>query len=295
MIALAASVVLALYIIIPGLLARFVYGLFIPLRVIASSKAVEATRSVVTALVPFLLALLVVWHIPFLNRFPVEAAYPELKAQDYQLVASCIYSENIFVQKTQAFWQALDRTLPRQALFLFWYYLLTALMASALGYLTASYRKLGSNRSYRWFANKFLFPYISEWHPLLTSFVFSDPHTVVRADILTTNDTLYRGRVSEHFVDSDGRLTGLILTEAKRYDRRTYLRDWEQDNEIDTELYWRDIPGAKLYIFADKIVNLNLDYESPDPPEEAVLKFLRDRLNRAVSIQFRTGSGSEVN
>jgi len=289
-IALAASIVLALYVIIPGLLSRFIYRLFIPLRVIAGGKTEEATRAVVSAFVPFLLALLVVWHVPVLNEFPIGATHPESKAQDYQLVANCLYSETIFTQHTEAFWQALDRTLPRQSQFLFWYYLLTGMMALGLGYLTASYGKLGANPYYRWFANKFLFPHISEWHPLLTAFVFPDKQTAVRADILTITDTLYRGRVSEHFIDSDGRLTGLILTEAKRYDRRTYLRDWEQNREIKTDDYWRDIPGAKLYLFADKIVNLNLNYESPEPPEEAVLKFLRERLNRAVRIEFRPKS-----
>lgn len=286
MIALAASVILALYVIIPGLLSRFIYRLFIPLRVIPSGKTEEATRAVVTAFVPFLLALFVVWHIPGLNSFPVKAAHPEFKAQDYKLVANCLYSETIFTQQTQAFWQALTRTLPRQTLFLFWYYLLAALTAVGLGYLTASYGKLGSNRYYRWFANKFLFPRISEWHPLFTSFVFSDKQTVVRADILTTTDTLYRGRVSEHFVDSAGKLTGLILTEAKRFDRRTYLRDWDEDRLRKTDEYWREIPGAKLYMFADKIVNLNLNYETSEPPTDALTRFLLERLKLPVRIEF---------
>lgn len=286
MIALAASVLLALYILIPGLLSRFIYRLFIPLRVLAIGKTEEATHAVATAIVPFALALLVVWYVPGLNQIPVQAAHPELKAQDYQLVASCLYSESIFTQNTAAFWQALQRTVPRQSLFLFWYYLLNALTTLGLGYLSASYGKFGSNKYYRWFANKFLFPRISEWHPLFTSFVFADKQTVVRADILTTTDHLYRGKISEHFTDAVGKLTGLILTEAKRYDRRTYLRDSENNLGRNSEDYWREIPGAKLYISADKIVNLNLNYESDEPQEDALLGFLRERLKRAVSIEF---------
>ena len=286
MIALAASIILALYVIIPGLLSRFIYRLFIPLRVLAAGKTEEATRAVATAIVPFLLALFVVWYAPGLNCIPVHAAYPEFKAHDYKLVASCLYSETIFTQNADAFWLALDRTIPRQSLFLFWYYLLTVLMTIGLGYLSASYGKLGSNRYYRWFANKFLFPRISEWHPLFTAFVFADKQTVVRADILTTTDNLYRGTISEHFIDSTGKLTGLILTEAKRFDRRTYLRDWDEDRQRKTDEYWRGIPGAKMYMFADKIANLNLNYESAEPPEDALLKFLRERLNRAVKIEF---------
>jgi len=284
-IALAASVVLALYLIIPGLLSRFIYRLFIPLRVISGGKT-EASRAAASSIVPFLIALLVVWHAPGLNGFPVKAGRPEFRAQDYRLIASCLYSESIFIQNTQAFWQALERTVPRQTLFLFWYYSLTAVVALGLGYLTASYGRFGRNRYYRWFANKFLFPRISEWHPLFTAFVFPDKQTVVRAEILTTGDTLYRGRISEHFVDADGKLTGLILTEARRFDRRTYLLDWQENRQVKTEAYWRDIPGAKMYMFADKMVNLNLNYESSETPEEAIIKFLRERLNRAVQIEF---------
>jgi hypothetical protein len=293
-IALVASLILALYVIIPGLLSRFICRLFIPLRVIAGGKTEEATRAVVTAIIPFLLALIVVWYIPGLNRFPFRAPHFELKAQEYKLVASCLYSESIFTQNTSAFWQALGRTLQRQWLFLFWYYLLTALTAVGLGYLAASYGKFGSNRYYRWFANKFLFPRISEWHPLFTAFVFADKQTIVRADILTTTDTLYRGRISEHFIDATGKLTGLILTEAQRFDRRKYLQDWEADRQLKSSDYWREIPGAKLYMFADKIVNLNLNYESAEPSEDAFEKFIRERLNQAVRIKFTSRPRNDV-
>jgi len=30
----------------------------------------------------------------------------------------------------------------------------------------------------------------------------------------------------------------------------------------ETEAYWKEVPGDKLYVFADKIVDLNLSYES---------------------------------
>ena len=106
------------------------------------------------------------------------------------------------------------------------------------------------------------------------------------ADIVTTTDNLYRGRISEHFIDTDGKLTGLILTEAKRFDQRTYLRDCDSKNQRESEEYWREIPGAKLYMFADKIVNLNMNYESPEPTAEVLAKFLSERLKRPVRIDL---------
>jgi len=172
-IALAASILLALYIIIPGLLSRFVYRLFIPLRVLAVGRTEEASRALATAMLPFLLALFVVWYVPGLDRFPLKAD-PQFKEQDYKLIASCLYSEATFAKEEPMFWSALQRSISRQILFLFWYYSLTILTALSLGYLTASYGRFGSNRAYRWLANKFLLPRISEWHPLLTPFVFAD-------------------------------------------------------------------------------------------------------------------------
>jgi hypothetical protein len=43
------------------------------------------------------------------------------------------------------------------------------------------------------------------------------------------SDNLYRGVVSEHFVDGDGKLTGVILTEAVRFDRRSFLAGQRRD------------------------------------------------------------------
>ncbi len=292
MIALAASVVLALYLIVPGLLSRTIYQFFIPLKVVAGTTTEEATRAVATAALPFLVALLMVWYVPGADRFPLRADHPELRGADYKLVASCLYSEPKFDAAGQAFWDAFSRTWHRQGLFLFWYYLLTGATALGLGYLAGAYGTLKSNMFYRWFADKLLFPRISEWHPLLTPFIFEDKNTVVSADVLTTADTLYRGTVSEHFIDNRGKLTGLILTQAARFDRRTYLSDIEANRAPDPNGYWKEIPGTKLYVVADQVVNLNLSYVSPEPSAQVLERFLAKRLEKSVRISYRTEKGS---
>lgn len=286
MIALVASLVLALYIVVPGLLFRSVYRLFIPLRIVSGNTTEEATRAVMTNVIPFVLALLIAWYVPPLDNFPVHAGHPELKSQDYKLVASCVYSEQQFNAAGENFWGALDRTWRRQAVFLFWFYLLTAGTGLLFGYLAGSYGHFRSNRYYRWFADKLLFSRISEWHPLLTAFVFADKNTVVRANVLTVTDNLYRGVVSEHFVDGDGQLTGLILTEALRFDRRSFLQDKDAKMNPETEAYWHSVPGAKLYVFADKIVDLNLNYESPEPSLEMVERYIERWLERPVQVEY---------
>ena len=40
----------------------------------------------------------------------------------------------------------------------------------------------------------------------------------------------------------------------------------------ETEAYWKEVPGDKLYVFADKIIDLNLNYESSDPPDDVDLE-----------------------
>lgn len=286
MIALAASLVLALYIVIPGLLFRSLYRLFIPLRIVVGTTTEQATRAVITTIFPFVLALLLTWYVPILDNIPVRASHPELRAADSRLVAGGLYSEQQFTNAGPAFWEALDRTWRRQVVFLFWYYLLTALLGLWFGYLAGSYGRLKANRYYRWFADKFLFSRISEWHPLLTPFVFADKNTIVRANVLTVSDNLYRGVVSEHFVDGDGKLTGVILTEAVRFDRRSFLQDKDALRSAETEAYWKEVPGDKLYVFADKIVDLNLSYESDEPPDEVLERFLSRRLDVAVRIEY---------
>ena len=100
MIALVASVLLALYFVIPSLLFRFIYRLFIPLRVIEGSKTGEATRAVINTIVPFVLALVLVWYIPAFDSFPVEAAHPEFKIQDYKTIVGCFIAK-IYLGKTR--------------------------------------------------------------------------------------------------------------------------------------------------------------------------------------------------
>jgi hypothetical protein len=64
------------------------------------------------------------------------------------------------------------------------------------------------------------------------------------------------------------------------------LQDKDAMRTAETEAYRKEVPGDKLYVFADKIVDLNLSYESSQPPDEVLEKFLRRRLDRAVKIEY---------
>jgi hypothetical protein len=104
---------------------------------------------------------------------------------------------------------------------------------------------------------------ISEWHVLLTSFLF--PGTTIHVDVLTIEDHLYQGDVLDYTRDREGNLAGLYLNNAQRYDRTGLLADRaelladraERKAKANAE-YWRAIPGKRLFIFADKISTLNV-------------------------------------
>lgn len=94
--------------------------------------------------------------------------------------------------------------------------------------------------------------------------MFLDKKTRVQADLLCTNGVLYQGIVAQHFIRS-GSLTGIFLSEPKRFDRDRYqkAKDGQQNNggqKPETKDYWVKIPSESLYFFGDKIFNMNLTY-----------------------------------
>ncbi len=290
MIALVISSLIAVYLLIPNACFRFVLGLFVPLRVFQERKTEDLTRAVVTLGVVFFAALLAVWYIPGVDSHPLN--FPDttqLRSSDYRLVFSGLYSESSFRELGPRFWDSLSRTVDRQIRFICWYYLLVALWAALSGWLSTNYYRFVRNRWYSHFADFYLFPHISQWYVLLSPFIFG-PGTVVKADVLMTDDTLYRGNVAEHFLDKDGGLSGLFLTDPTRFDRRQYLRDldsWRMTRPM--AFYWHAIPSAKLYLVGHKVVNLNLNYASPTAIENEVQKYVSREFKRqpiSVSVSL---------
>jgi hypothetical protein len=294
--AVVFSLLLTLYLIIPEAIFRTIFGWYVPPRNFVISRAETAYRALIVAVLPLALAWLGTWYLPLMNRFPfpVNGSTAVMRRSDYKLVTSALYSEAKYGASEKDFWPAFTRCSRRQGRLLAWYMLVIGLEAWGAGYLAANYAKYRSNRLYAWLADKFLFSYISEWHPLLTPYVFVDKETTVQADILCTNDILYQGTVTQHFI-SDGRLTGIFLTNPRRFNREPYVRDceaWEKsDNKTkqkpDKENYWQVIPSKNLYFFADKIFNMNLNFKAPAgqvADYEAIRKLLAEAIGR-VNLQ----------
>jgi hypothetical protein len=278
-IALAVSAVITAYLLVPYALFRFILGRFVPLRLFQERKTEDMTRAVVTLAVVYCISLWAVWCWPGCKTHPF--GFPDsanLRTTDYETVASGLYSEAIFKEQQHEFWDAFGRSLERQGRFLCWYYAFVFLLALSSGLGIRYYGRLRRNPVFARIADFYLLPHISQWYVVLSPFTFADKRTTVKADILMTDNTLYRGDVAEHFIDREGHLSGLFLATPKRFDRRSYLR--EQDawgSTRNAALFWREIPSAKLYILADKIVNLNLNYQPPldtTESEDIVKKFV---------------------
>jgi hypothetical protein len=265
--ALLASALLTLYIVVPEVLFLYVFGRFVPLRSIARSRVEEVSRSLFTLLIPFSLALLASWYIPP-TLISIRENNNSTRRTDYLIVTSTIAQNLEFKHFKEAEFRAsLTRVSRRQFRLLVFYYGFTVLVAITNGWIAKSYGRLrtSEHRILASFADRYILPKVSQWYALLTPFTQADKKTLVRVDVLTSNDTLFRGEVFQHYVDGDGRLIGLLLKDAERFDRQLYLKHKDGRRVLPKESYWRVIPGSKrFYIFAEKIVNINFNYESPE-------------------------------
>ena len=151
---------------------------------------------------------------------------------------------------------------------------------------------------YDGFTRKFILPNLSEWHVLLTGFNWPKGVLVV-ADVLQTDDHLYRGRVEDYFVDSDGRLSGILLRNVDRFDLHAYRRAQDSSREfsalITSENYWKSIPSKNFYIGQSAIMNLNIRFV---PAQDRALEDLTRQILTGEEIQgsvvVRNAESSEI-
>ncbi len=291
MLAVAFSVLFTLYLLVPEAIFRTIFGFFIAPRNFVLTTTERAYRAVLVTLLPFSAALACSWYVPGVRDvpFPIKQNTVQLRRSDYKTVLAGMYSEAAFKESQKEFWPATTRCIRRQGRLVLWYYLLVTFESTALGWLASRYPKHRTSRFYRSAADKLLFPFISEWLPLLTPYLLL-PGTTVQADILCTNDILYQGVVSEYFVQ-DGKLSGIILHKPRRFERTLYLKAKDEEKQggkkPDRKDYWIPIPSENLYFFPDKILNMNLTYLSPagtPASVDAVTNLIEEVLGSAVDV-----------
>jgi hypothetical protein len=260
-IALFATAVLVCYLLIPNAIFRLTFSLLIPARNYARTRSEELTTAALISIAPFALALWVTFHV---TTPPSAQAWSDHK----QLLHAAIYAENAAKMDSAALWSLATRVAMGHGHFFLWYWPAIALEALLLGLAGRQYgewcRRGPLGTLYGHVAAAVILPLVSEWHLLLTPFILPK-HTRILVDVLTTDDHLYRGQ-GEPFVDRDGKLTMVMITDASRFDRPGYLDAKKMDPQADRDMFWKTIPGKKLYAFADKITNINVRYGEPIPP-----------------------------
>lgn len=293
MLALLATVIISLYFIIPHALLRYTFGLFVPLRSFVQSRLEELNETLIALGVTALIVWALVWFIPPFTAHPFRFRdTAALRRADYKLVYLGVTDDSVLRANESQFWFAVTRTTRRQGRFLFWYYWVVVSEGLLFGGLSRYYGRLARSsgqelyrRGYRFFADHFLLPNISPWHALLTNFTFEDKRTRVMADVLCEG-TLYTGTVATHFLDKDGKLSELFITDPKRFDRPRYLKDCAEGKNPDPQNYWRPIPSARLLVPAAKISNMNVRYDAPPSPGiiERILSKDLEKVNIKVTI-----------
>jgi hypothetical protein len=272
MIGLLATYCIVAYLLVPSGLFRSVHSLFLP-RIIKfqRTRVEEFTFAVLAAILPFFLALGMVWTVATWP-FGVHGDSSSDRRDEYRAVIGAAISDKAAYlegREVRSFWHSTSQVIRRQGRFLTWYYFLVMLEAGLCAWLTRNYGLWSDTlpagwrrRAYTWTAEKVLLPAISEWYVLLTPFSYPpEPPREVWVDVLTTVDVLYKGHVLNFFLDKEGELSGIFLDYPRRFDRKGLLRDIEKGTaKADNDYYWRTIPSNNLYIPNDKIVNLNVRY-----------------------------------
>jgi hypothetical protein len=171
-IALLASVLLVAYIVVPGVLFRLSFSTFLPLRAFDRTRTQEIGYAVIVCLIPFAVAVFLVWHVPIVGRHPFGFVDTwQQRDLDYKAVLLSSFSDQLAVSREEL-WAALTRSSRRQLRLVFWYYPLVVLEALAFGALARGYPRLQTSfrgrRALEWLARKLVLRNISEWHVLLT-------------------------------------------------------------------------------------------------------------------------------
>jgi hypothetical protein len=173
----------------------------------------------------------------------------------------------------------------RQADFLTWNYGFLLLETLVFIVLVGFYGKWRNFGPYAWFTSRVLLPAVSEWHVLLTDFTFPESRSV-EVDAMSKDNILYRGNVVEHFLGTNGELSGLLLKDAQRYRYEKLKDDRKANVKKSTDQYWKPIPGGgNFYLPGDNIASLNIRYPLPKPEFDQVVKNLVEKLFNGAKVE----------
>ena len=289
--ALVAGFLLIGYLLAPGVIYRLFFSAYIPARRYQRTRTEEVVFSLLVTIVPFVLSWILLVHTP-LGNLPNLSLGPS-KAEAYRSVFRSLLPgpeltpPNPLTARAHLADSYL-RAFLEQGRFLSLLWLFCALEGWASGLIVSRYGDYSTNqrmhRLLKRFCDDFLLTYVSEWELLFTtrSLPRSQQDFDVEIDALAAG-ILYRGKLVDWFLDQDGKLEGIFLERAARYQQAELERDRERGAEKPRDSYWRTIPGAKLYLVASTIANYNIRY-APPAQKDTTLAQLRARLGEEAII-----------
>ena len=238
-----------------------------------------------------------VWKIPIAQHHPFSYTFGGIGEykRDYRLGVTLLVSSDPAKlldpdhEPKSIYEQASVRIWRRQFRFLTWYFLFSSAEGCLFGFLASKYGNwAGKNVVYDWLARHVLLPNISEFQVLLTDFTWpKEPKRDVLADVLC-QDTLYRGKVGDYFLDANGKLSGLFMVDAERFRREEFKVACQETKgttqRVDKEKFWREIPGSNFYVPADKISNLNVHFPAEDPRKDKQFEDFLEKLLKASDL-----------
>jgi hypothetical protein len=274
--ALVAGFFLIGYLLAPGVLYRLAFSAYIPAKRYQRTRTEEIVFSLLVTVLPFLLAWIVLLHTP-LGALPHFAAAGS-KHEAYRTIFRSLLPGADLSKDLEA--PAYTRGFLEQARFLGVLWPLCAIEGWLCGRIVARYGDYKADSWRKWFCDRVLLTYVSEWEILFTALALPTSQADVEIEIdALAADVLYRGKLVDWFLDTDGKLEGIFLENAARYQKDDLARDRDHNITQPKESYWRAIPGAKLYLVASTIANYNIRYTRPPSATQVnTIAQLRARL-----------------
>ena len=258
MIALVATFLIAIYVLGPDLIARWILGFVVPRKNLVLTKSEEILRGMMWSIVPFLLA----WWLRHWGPF----ALPPNAKIDLQVFFSGLYSESFYNEHRADFFSAASAFFELNRCLTLRLYLIVLVASVIFNILITRYGRIrewlrgrdGFWSLPRWALALFVLPRISEWHLVLSPVLLPSTRMSIEVDVLTKSGIMYSGRLADKALTPSGQLASLTLESPRRFRREHYLEARKADPSAKAEFFWKPIPGNLFVIVASEISTLNI-------------------------------------
>jgi hypothetical protein len=276
---LLLTTLLALYVLGPDLVSRWILGFVVPRRAVIQSKSEEVARAILWSLIP--LAFAWFWAIHLGNLLRCGGGH------ELSTLFSGLYSESFFTAHRSAFFAAATAFFWMNWCLLWRLYLMVVLGAVALTFVIRNYGRIRRMLDHRQRLQNLLatvvLPRVSDWHVLLSGMLLPSRDLRIFVDVLARSGNLYQGRLADKTLGPDGMLVTVTLAEPSKFRREQYVEDRKTQPSLQSDAYWKRIPGEMFLILAADITTINVRYVQSTITRETapeIIDALRDLLGK---------------